>query len=83
MTTPAALSPGQIDVVVSYLLAQTDDSLPLPGEVNAASPPPKAVPPPKHSRCHCSIHPSIQLFQILLIHDGVFTDTVFTIQTIG
>ncbi len=70
------LSPGQIDVVVSYLLAQTDDSLPLPGEVNAAFPAPKAVPSAKTQPLSLLNSPSIQLFQILLIM-MVFLLTLF------
>jgi hypothetical protein len=74
------LSPGQIDLMIAFLLEQTDDSpsLPIIGDASEAFPAPKSVSNAKSQVAAAITSPSFQLVQILLIV-MVFLLTLFLI----
>ena len=74
------LSQGQIDLMVAYLLEQTDDSIDIPviGESSEVFPAPKTVSNTKNQVATAITSPSFQLVQILLIV-MVFLLTLFLI----
>jgi hypothetical protein len=63
------LSPGQIDLMVAFLLEQTDttNALPIVGDASEAFPAPKTVSNAKSQVASAITSPSFQLVQILLI----------------